>query len=472
MKFTDRADELGRLNQLASRDEGGLAVVWGRRRIGKTRMLLEWTRRHDGLYTVCDRSASSIQRRYLAQEIGRRLAGFDEVVYPDWKTLLNRLGRAMESARWRGPLVLDEFPYAVESEPALASVLQNWIDHEAGPKRLTIAISGSSQRMMQGFALDGSAPLYGRAAVQLHLQPLKAGYLGQAIGVPTARKAVEAYAVWGGVPRYWELAAEFGDELDRAVDRCVLDPLSPLHTEPDRLLLEESPPAGSLRAILDAIGGGCNRITEIGARLGQQATSLARPLSRLIELGLVQREVPHGVSEKTSKRALYKTCDPFFRLWFRVVAPNRGLLAQSPVAVRTSLWKKAQAALTAEAWEDLCRQCIALMGSSDTPLARHGPWAVARRYWRGNNPEWDVVALSLDGSRLLLGEAKWNAGPTSQKAIEAAGRELMAKGVPDIHAGEKLQVVRVLFLPELGKGLESPPGMNLIDARTVLGCLR
>ena len=108
-----------------SRAEGGLGILWGHRQIGKTRLLLEWVKRTDGLYTVCDRSTASIQRLYLAQEIARRLPGFDDVTYPTWTSLLKRITRELEGARWKGPLVLDDLPYAVESDPSLSSVLQN-----------------------------------------------------------------------------------------------------------------------------------------------------------------------------------------------------------------------------------------------------------------------------------------------------------------------------------------------------------
>ena len=111
-------------------------------------------------------------------------------------------------------------------------------------------------------------------------------------GWDSARDVILAYTAWGGVPRYWELMSESGLPLDRAVDHLVLNPLGPLHEEPERLLLEELPPAVALRPILDAIGLGAHRVSEIAARIGGPATSLSRPLQRLMELGLIQREIP------------------------------------------------------------------------------------------------------------------------------------------------------------------------------------
>ena len=159
MEFIDRREEIARLERLAARGAAGMAVVWGRRRLGKSRLLTEWCGRHGGAYWVADESASAIQRRYLAAELESVLPGFSSVEYPDWAVLLDRLSKEARQVRWRGPLVLDEFPYLAASAPELPSVLQRWIDREKREGGLLLAISGSSQRMMQSSVLDSSAPL-------------------------------------------------------------------------------------------------------------------------------------------------------------------------------------------------------------------------------------------------------------------------------------------------------------------------
>ena len=102
------------------------------------------------------------------------------------------------------------------------------------------------------------------------------------------------------------MAEEFGEDLTQAIDRNVLDPRGPLHLEPERLLLEETPPSMSLRPLLDVIGAGAHKLSEIASRLEQPVTSLSRSISRVVDLGLVRRDLPFGESEKSGKRALYK----------------------------------------------------------------------------------------------------------------------------------------------------------------------
>jgi AAA+ ATPase superfamily predicted ATPase len=447
MIFLDRAAEVDRLDRLATRHAAGLAVLYGRRRVGKTRLLLEWAAAHDGLYSVADQSSAEVQRQYFAAAVAQRIDGFADVAYPDWRTLLARLARDARHLRWRGPVILDEFPYLVLGSPELPSVLQQWIDHEASDAKLVVALAGSSQRMMQGLVLSRNAPLYGRAQEILEITPLEPSFLRAALRPKTAPELVECYTAWGGVPRYWELARDETGSTRSRVERLVLDPLGPLHREPDRLLIEEVPSAVEVRPVLDAIGAGAHRVSEIAARVGRPATSMPRPLDRLVGMGLARREIPFGESEKKSRRSLYRIDDPFFRLWFRTVAPHRGQLTAGSRQARLRLLDKYWDGLAAAAWEDLCRRSVSRQPES-SPLGRLGPWGPASRWWKGTSAEWDLAAESLDGRRLLLGEAKWSARPFGKTTVERTLRALAVKEAPSLpRKYADREVIRALFVP-------------------------
>jgi hypothetical protein len=306
----------------------------------------------------------------------------------------------------------------------------------------------------------------------MEMKPLSAGYIQEALDYNAPSRAVVAYSVWGGIPRYWEVAEEYGEEIDEAVDRCILDPLSPLFREPERLLLEESPPAMALRPLLDMIGAGVHRVSELAGRLGTAATSLSRPLSRLVELDLVNRETPFGESERSSKRSLYRISDPFFRLWFRVVAPNKAVLTEAPADTRKVVWLRSRAVLVAETWEELCRRAVPNLHRGTSDLGKLGPWEPAKRFWRGNGPEWDIVSQSMDGQRLLLGEAKWSATPLDDREITEVFHELLRKGMPPLGRSASLEINYALFVPELGVQQVGESSPHLVDARCVLAALR
>lgn len=473
MKFLDREAEMRRLLHLSARDDGGLAVLWGRRRVGKTRLMLEWVRRANGLYTLADQSAGAVQRRYFAQALSSVLDGFGDAEYPDWRTLLRALARQAEQAGWRGPLVIDELPYLVSASPELPSVLQGFIDHEARTARLCVALAGSSQHMMQGFQLDRTSPLFGRASEAFELPPLPAGYIGKALGIDRPTRAITAWAAWGGIPRYWELAEPFRMDTDAAIDTLVLDPSGPLHAEPDRLLVEELPPATGLRPILDVVGGGAHRLSEIAGRIGVPATSLTRPLSRLQELGLLVREQPFGAPERGGKRSLYRIGDPFVRMWFRVVAPQRAALAVGGRTARAAIWQRHSVRLVSEAWEDLCRAAVPRL--TERTLGEDGPWGPPRRFWLGDGPEWDIIASSIGGESLLVGEVKWSERPVSASEVDRIGRALLARGLPDEPWARDRRLVHAVFVPELevplGRAAARRP-YRVVTAADVLGCLR
>jgi AAA+ ATPase superfamily predicted ATPase len=468
MEFLDRDEEIGRLNRLAKARGGGLAVLYGRRRIGKTRLLLEWSARHHGLYSVADPSAPDIQRRYFAEAAATRLPGFADVEYRDWPGLLTRLAHDAAARRWRGPIIFDELPYLVLATPEFPSVVQRWIDHDAAAARLVVAVAGSSQRMMQGLVLSGHAPLYGRAREVLDLGPIEPTYLRRVFRVRGPADVVPLYAAWGGVPRYWELASEGEARVAEQIDRLVLDPLGPLHREPDRLLIEEVPSALEVRPVLDAIGAGAHRVSEIAGRVGRPATSMSRPLDRLVGMGLVRRDIPFGESERQSRRSLYRIDDPFFRMWFRIVAPNRARLAAGDRSSRLRVLDRYWGALVAIAWEDLCRRRLPRLDRA-TPLGRLGPWQPASRWWSGALPEWDVVSESVDGTALLFGEAKWSARPLTAAALQRAQHDLLHRTPPQLPSRfARHRPIHALFVPSISAGTRPDAGSLVVTAEEVL----
>ena len=399
LRFLDRTEELARLRALFARRHRSMAVVYGRRRCGKSRLLLEALPPGPAIYYAADERESTLQRTALAAEIARHLPDFDRVTYPEWDALLARLWAEAPS---HTVLALDEFPALAATAPELPSLLQKYADRPAAGPHLVLA--GSSQRMMQGLILDRSAPLFGRATEVLKIGPLSCGWIQEALEIPDPLAAIEAYAVWGGVPRYWELAADFPN-LRSAYSALVLSPLGVLHDEPARLLLDDLRDTAQAASILSLIGQGCHRVSEIAGRLAKPSTSLSRPLGRLLDLGLVRRDLPFGASVRDSKRSLYRISDPFLRFWFRFVEPGRSRLESGQVDLVAREIDAGFSRHVSGVWEDLVRESV--------PRGRYfnRTWGPARSWWgpgRDRSPlEIDLIAESTDGKALLLGEAKW-----------------------------------------------------------------
>ena len=454
LPFLDRAEERRRLDRFLKGPKGGLAVLYGRRRMGKSRLLLEVLPKAGAVYYAADLRDAHLQRSALAAEIARVVPGFDRPSWPDFDALFSAL---WEQAPAGFALAIDEFPFLVSSAPEIPGLLQKRLDAPNG--RVRLLLCGSSQRMMQGLVLDRTAPLYGRAREILRVGPLPAGFAGVALGI-SPEKAVEAFAVFGGVPRYLELASEFRS-LEEAVADLVLDPLGVLHGEPERLLLDDLRETAQAASILSCIGQGCHRLSEIAARLGKPATSLSRPIQRLAEMDLVRRIRPFGAPEKDAKRSIYRIADPFLRFSFTFVAPNRSRLEARQV---TSVWKETALRLPAfvsSAWEDLARDSV-----SRLPLCGI-EWKPASSWWGPGLSripmEIDVVAESADRKSLLLGEAKWEEKTDFRRAADE-----LARKAADFPLAKGRNVRFALFSKRPGK----VPGLVVASASDVIRTMR
>lgn len=397
--FLDRKDELARVCKVLDARAPGLVVVYGRRRLGKSRLIQQALEGRKAVYFVGDEGDSPLQREAAAREIALLIEGFADVRYPDWTSLLERYFREVPAG---AVLAIDELPSLVRAAPELPSVLQKVLDARKRPTHVVLA--GSSQRMMHGLVLEGSAPLYGRAQELLKVPPLPIGWLKQGLGVRSAHAAVEAWSVFGGVPRYWELARDF-DGVQHALNALVLDPLGVLHGEPQRLLFDELDDAARASSVLALVAGGSNRASEIASRIGLPVTSLARPLAKLLDLGLVARTVPYGESPRDTKRSLYRVADPFLRTWFRFVEPNRSRLERGDLKLVQRVVAERWPHHLGESWEELARSTLGALTVHRTR------WASGERWWgRGSDGtplELDLVAPSIaDSKRVLVGEVK------------------------------------------------------------------
>jgi AAA+ ATPase superfamily predicted ATPase len=150
--FLNRKDEERRLKAVLRADPPVLAVIYGRRRCGKSTLLRRVAGPQD-VYFLASQNDAALQRAALASQIGRVVDGFEAAVYPSWEALLKNLA---ERTQRRISLFIDEFPYLAQTSPELPSVLQAFLEG-VGAARVNLVLCGSSQRMMHGLVLDRCA---------------------------------------------------------------------------------------------------------------------------------------------------------------------------------------------------------------------------------------------------------------------------------------------------------------------------
>ena len=383
LAFTNRGRELEELD--ASARVGGLVVLFGRRRVGKTRLLTHWLEKRSGVYSQAIEAAVPMQIEQTVRDIGSALPqGIQPKTWMEFFELL-RYGPA------ETVLCLDEFPYLVASDPSLPSVVQRWLDHHR-PEGFTLVLSGSSTGAMNDCFLNRAAPLYQRARKLIHLKPMDYAAFCGACGLDrSSRESFTRYALVGGIPKYWEFVEAGATALDLA-EELFFGRSAFLEDEPVRILREERIAGLTPLSVLEAVGRGASKTSEIAARLGTAQTNLGRTLQQLLDASLLEREIPFGESLRTTKKTLYRIGDPALRFWFRVYSPHRSLWHRLTIEEKTKLLHDHAATI----FEDYCR-------------SRHPD---AARYWEAG-AEFDF--LRKDGDGVVVSEVKFKKLSAAEK---------------------------------------------------------
>ena len=390
----DRTNELAHIHRQVGR--GVFGYVTGRRRVGKTALLRDATQRRGGVSPQAVEGTPQQQLLHLVEEVREALPIFREFTPKTWGECFRLLARE----RLPKLLILDEFPYWVQSDPTLPSLMQKWVDHELPRQRTLVLVSGSSQSMLYAQFLHQASPLYGRATLHLHLQPLSYRWFCHALGYDLRHPTSFArFSLVGGVPHYWRLMPRA--TLLRQVERLYLDSSAILAEEPINLLRDEGVDGSLPKAILDLVGRGVTKPSELAARLGTVQSNLSRPLALLIQLGLLHRELPFGESPRTTKKVLYRIPDPALAFYYGTYLAIRSRWAQLSLQEKRVLLNQH----VARVWEQFCRQA----------------YPGASRYWEGD-VEIDLVA-PLSRRQFLVAECKWvQVSPRQEQALLAALR--------------------------------------------------
>jgi hypothetical protein len=241
--------------------------------------------------------------------------------------------------------------------------------------------------MMNDLFLHRAAPLYGRARKLLHVQPMDYAAFCDACDLRSSDAgSFEKFASVGGIPKYWEFV-EAGQDVVALAESLYFDYAPYMEQEPQRILRDEGVVGLNALAVLEAVGRGAERPSEIANRLGTAQTNLSRLLQQLLDASILTRELPFGESVRSTRKTLYRIQDPTMRFWFRVFSPHQSRWCTYAAKEKRKLIHDHAATV----FEDACR-------------AR---FPGAQRYWE-NNVELDLVAPDPDDrKRLLVAEVKW-----------------------------------------------------------------
>lgn len=300
-------------------------------------------------------------------------------------------------------VVLDEFPWLTERDPAIEGVLQTAWDRRLSRKPILLILVGSDLHMME--ALERyDRPLHGRfRPVVVH--PLNPAEVGDLTGCEP-RTALDAYCIIGGFP---ELAQTWrAKDTPRAyLKRALGDPTSPLIVTGERALRSEVPAGLSPRAVLSAVGAGETGFNKIHRRSGVGRTTVGEALRALEEKGMVLKLSPFA-TRGDAKTNRYIVSDPHLRFWLRFIEPGLELVERRRGDLLLERILSQWSAYRGRAIEPIARRALERLLPDP---ARFGDASFVSSYWtRTNRPEVDLVGADDDRKpkrAAFIGSIKW-----------------------------------------------------------------
>ena len=438
MVFVGRKDELQVLEKLYenSKHSFQMAIVYGRRRIGKTSLISQFCKnKHAILFTA--REQTNIEN---LRDFSRTVYDFFNLPattgsFNNWNDALDFIAQQSNNADQnasQSPLILvfDEFPYAAQADKSLASTFQIAIDHKFKNANMTLILCGSNEGFMESEVLGKKSPLYGRRTAQVRLQPFNLFEAAELMpNNATWEDKINYFASLGGTPYYIEQLDDNSTFAENLEQLCF-NISGILYAEPDMLMRQELRDPSTYNSVLNALATGCNTPTLISDRIGLPATSVNVYLKTLEGLGLIERNIPFGMNPLHCKKGLWQICDPFFAYWYRFVAPNKGLIERglSHAAASSVLSGEHEVFSTfvGQQFEKMCEQWIVhqcKIGGMDFLPTKLGKWWGADPFAR-EQTDIDIVAQDDINKQLLIAECKWrnnlNEAETVSKLLQHA----------------------------------------------------
>ena len=472
MKFIGREHELSFLNTCYQSETAQLVFLYGRRRVGKTETLFEFSRDKEHVFFAAPEATREEQLALFSRRLfeagspaGRYLSRFDT-----WHDALGEI--ASLPAEGRKLIFIDEFPYLVKSDPSLPSVLQNLWDSVLKNENIMIVLCGSAMSYIEDELLAEKNPLYGRATGVLKMEPMAYETAAEFFPSFSAEDQVFAYAILGGIPHY---LVQFSDRLsiEDNIKQHILTKGCALYSEVEFLLHQELRETAVYNSIIQAVALGAASLNEIASRAMMDAHKASVYLRNLIELGIIEREFSVDASVKEQSkgaRGLYRVADNFFRFWYAFVFPNKSDLEMLDVdGVYRFDVEPQLTPFASTTFEDICRSWLRRQNRGGLLPAR---FSDIGRYW-DKQTEIDIVGYSKavgnrpKGAIKLFGECKFGSRPIGEGALKELNEKI--GGVGGSSADARYLFSRSGFTPSLAQIAAQDEKLRLVGVGELYG---
>ena len=457
--FVGREREISKLNKMYQSEKFEFAVLYGRRRVGKTTLIQEFIRDKDSFYYM---SVEGTKKENLSG-LSKVLLSKSDLLsstaeFSDFEKLLEFIDSLAISEK-RIIIAIDEYPYLAASYPTISSMIQSHIDNCWKDSRLFFILCGSSMSFMEEQVLGYKSPLYGRRTAQFKIHPFTFFEARQMLdGFSDEEKAI-LYGVTGGIPEYLSRISKKLNIHENIIE-LFFEESGRLFEEPINLMKQELKEPMSYHSIISAIASGTSKVNEIATKTGLESSGCSNQLSSLIALGIVQKETPITEAE-TSRKTLYHLSDSMYVFWYRFVRPNissivRGVGEQIYYTVVLPQIND----FMGKVFEEICIQYLFL-----PKIYSELPFSVGKigRWW-GNNPkkkrQEEIDIMSVCEEKALLGECKWKNDKVDMSVLEI----LLERGELFHYINQSYIIFsKSGFTTEVSKYAESHKEVKLVD---------
>lgn len=401
MKFYNRTkeiDQLRRIKSMAYTDHSKLTVLTGRRRIGKTSLILNALSEETMVYFFVSRKSEADLCAGFCVEIEKKIAAF----VPKMDTFIALFRFLMEQGKTQKfTLVIDEFQEFININASIYSEIQNYWDQYRTQTNINFIVSGSIYSLMTKIFQDKREPLFGRADAMIKLMPFTTEVLKEIMNDYksdyTPDELLALYTFTGGIPKYVELLVDNKALRISKMINYICQSDSPFIDEGKNLLIQEfGKKYGNYFSILDAISSGLNTQAQIEVFMGEK--SIGGQLSKLetvYEVIIKQRPL---FAKKGSQTVRYEVSDNFLRFWFRYIERNRSLVEIGNYEGLSKLIINDYPTYSGKSLELFFKQKF----QESMAYRAIGSW------WepKGDQNEVDIVAITLDNKKAIVAEVK------------------------------------------------------------------
>ena len=396
MNFINREKEMETLDR-EYKKENSFVVIYGRRRVGKTTLIKEFIKDKKAFYFFADKQNENLQIERFKNQIAENFK--DEILkkieIKDWDTLFEYL--IMKISNEKFVLVIDEFQYLTLINKNFSSIFQRIYDEKLKDKNIMIILCGSLISMMYSETLAYDSPLYGRRTAQIKLQPIKFKYYNKFFKNKSTQDLIELYSITGGIPKYI-LSIDREQSALYNIENNLFDKNNYLYSEPKFLIQEEVNDLSRYFSILNAISIGHTKMSSISSYLQINAGGISAYISKLIELDILEKEIPITENIDNSKKVLYKIKDNYLKFWFAYIYPYQSYFEIENLTYIKNKINNEFELYVSKIYEDLARE--SMWENIPFPLLKVGRW------W-DKNTEVDIVALG-ENNKIIFGECKYS----------------------------------------------------------------